>query len=434
MDSANTNAELAATSVINSGNTIITGINNVTGFDESNSVVVPYKSYLGAYDQKTYNNALNIYKDTKSYYDDFLIKSFDDEKQKVSNTILLAQKVKDLVDSVKLLLDNSVSGALLPLSSQTGASLTGLQSTVASYQAQINSALTQINSADQGLSATELNNSSTLDALEKAYELAQQQEKTAFQNLDNVQNSVKNQLDQAEFGKQQASNTYEGTKIKLDTQISAAKAQADSARLQYENSLVSLNNLTSSYQMVAPISGSITQKLISEGETVSPGQLLFVVNGSDELKTQFYVDFDTLQHIKTGDAVKFQTTDGRAFTGKITALSSSADDVTKRFLVEAVPDSSDIILAPGTIVDAYVTIEIKPSEESNLLLPLSSITFGQNNNTIFINDNGRAKQAEVSVVKIIGENAEIKAYIDEGARIIVSGNQFLHEGDFLAEK
>lgn len=426
-----TNANLAATSVVNASNTIITGVNTLTGFDESNSVEVPYENYLGARSAFSLYSARNLYRETKKYYEDFLEMDFDDTEEKVRETLLLAEQVKELVDAVKLLFDNTITGTLLPQSSVTGPSLNTLQSAAAGYQTSINSALTQIQSVSQGLTNTVLNNKTSLEALEKAYELAQQQEKSALQNLENLRTSSANQLDQAGFGEEQASNLYENTKIKLDSQVLGAKAQLDAARIQYQNSLIALNNLTSNYQLLSPISGTITQKLIAPGETINPGQLLFVISKSDSLKIQFYVDYDTLSFLYVGMPVSIQHTDGRSFDAGITALSSSADATTKRFLVEAEPNDDKIDFAPGTITDAFLTISIEPEDPSNILLPISAVEVSPSGSSIYVNEADRAKQVPVTVVKIQGESAELKTDLPESARVIVEGNRLLHEGDYL---
>lgn len=428
------NADLAATSVMNAANTIITGVNTLTGFDESNSVAISYENYLGARDAFSLYSARNLYKGTKEYYENFLEMEFKTTSKKVSETFLLAGRVKELVDAVKLLFDNTITGTLLPQSSVTGVSLNSLQSVVVGYQTQINAALTQIQSANQALVNTELNNSTSLDALEKAYELAQQQEKAALQNLSNLKTSTQNQLDQMGFGEEQASNLYENTKIKLDSQLAGAKTQMDNARLQYENALIALNSLTNNYQLVAPISGTITQKSVAEGDTISPGQLLFTISRAEAVKIQFYVDQFTLGYLGVGMPVRVTSNNGQDYEAVITALGMSADSVTKRFLVEAEPRTETPGLVAGTVADVNLTITITPEDSTNILLPISAVEVTPNGSSIYVNEGDRAKQVAVTVVQIRGESAELKTQLSDSAQVIVDGNRLLHEGDYLTEK
>lgn len=428
-----TNATLAVTSVQNLSNSIIDGINLLTGFDESNVVNVPYKTYLSAFNSILLNDTKNLYKETKGFYESFLIRDFVDVPERVQASIVLGEKIKSLVDSVKLVLDNTITGALLPQNSGAGMSLTTLQSTITTYQNQINSALTQLHATSQALANTELNNKSGLESLQKAYELAQQQEKSASQNLENLKANSKNQLDQAGFGQEQASNLYDNTKIKLNSQLLTAKAQLDNAQLQYQNSLIALNNLTSNYQLLSPINGVVTQKLISQGETINPGQLLFVISDPTSVKIQFYVDAIVLPSLSISMPLTFQNADGQPFNAKITALSSTADANTKRYLVEAEPDNYNLGFSPGSITNVSLMVEATPEDNSNILLPISAVGVSPNGSSIFVDDGGRAKQVEVTIVQIKGEAVELKTTLLPEALVIVDGNKLLHEGDYLME-
>jgi RND family efflux transporter MFP subunit len=187
-----------------------------------------------------------------------------------------------------------------------------------------------------------------------------------------------------------------------------------------------------SWKVVSPISGTVTQKLISEGGTVTAGQTLFVISGSDSASVQFYVDGITLKYITAGMHVELKNSENKVFQGSITAINTSADDTTKRFLVEAEPDEAGLI--SGTLVDVNLQFDIKPEDSSSILIPLSSISVGQNGNTIFIEQNGIAKEISAEVTHIQGEVAEVKADIPEGALIVTEGNQLLHDGDYLINK
>lgn len=72
----------------------------------------------------------------------------------------------------------------------------------------------------------------------------------------------------------------------------------------------------------------------------------------------------------------------------------------------------------GTIVSAEFSFEQKPQMEENILLPISAITFGQNENNIFIVENERARRVVVEVSRVVGEMAEIKIDLLEMQRLL----------------
>ncbi|MBI5422250.1 efflux RND transporter periplasmic adaptor subunit [Candidatus Peregrinibacteria bacterium] len=423
---AETNAALVAETAINTCKTLITNVNNLTGLDEDHSVVVPYSYYLGATRSQTLIDAQYLYKETKRAYSAFLELRFSDASDKVQKTLLLAEKVKALADATKLLLDNTISGSLLPQSSPTGASLSGLQSGIAGIQSQINGTLVQLNGAQQLLANVALGNQTGLDALQKAYEMARQ-------NLESMKANSGNQVDQAGFGQDQAENQFENLKIKLDSQVAAAKAQLDSARLQYENSLVGLNSLSGNYRIPAPIAGVVTRKLFSVGDTVSPGQLLMTLSRSDLTKAQFFVDQETLPSLAVGMVAQLRTSAGTSFEARVTSISTRADEATKRFMVEAEPKAGSH-LALGTVADIFLDLDQVSQDPTHFILPLSAIDVGQNGNRVTLAQDGQAQKAEVAIVRISGEVAEIAADFPPDALIVVEGNRLAQEGDYLRVK
>lgn len=420
---ARTNSSVIAESALNACQSILVGVNNITGFDENNSVVIPYDTYLGYYSQ-TRTDAKILYKATKAALEEFGSVYFSNISDRIQKTLLLAEQARDLADKVKELLDrHTVTGSLLPLSSPTGASLTALQSAAAGYQTLINGAIAQLNGAKQSLDNVALGNQTSLDALQKAYDMARQ-------NLESLNATSNNQLDQAGFGQSLADNQAENLKIKLDSQVAAAKAQMDSARIQYENSLVGLNSLNGNYQIAAPIDGVVTRKLFSIGDTVAPGQLLMTISRPDLAKVQFFVDQETLSYINIGMTVHLKVLDGDFYEAKIVSVSTRADEQSKRFMVEAEPVPG-AKFALGTVADITVNLIYQSQGLAHFMLPLSAIDVGQNGNLLTLALDGQATKAEAEIIRIVGEAAEISADVPADALIVVEGNRLAQEGDYL---
>ncbi len=417
------NASVVAESALNASQSVLAGINSITGFDENNSVVVPYDIYLGYYSQ-TRIDAKAQYKTAKADLAEFDPMQFPTLSERIQKTLLIAQEVRDLADRVKELLDRyTVTGSVLPLTSATGPSLTAFQSAVAGYQTQINGAIAQLNGAKQALDNVSLGNQTSLDALQKAYDMA-------LQNFESLKATSSNQIDQAGFGQYQAENQVENLKIKLDSQVAAAKAQMDSAKIQYENSLVGLNSLSGNYQIAAPINGVVTRKLFSIGDTAAPGQLLMTVSRPDLIKIQFFVDQEALPYIKADMVAHLKVSNETVVDAKITSVSTRADEQSKRFMVEAEP-ASGTLLSLGTVADITVDLDYKSKDPSHFMLPLSAIDVGQNGSQITLAQDGRASKTEAEIIHIVGEAAEIAALVPTDALIIVDGNRLAQEGDFL---
>lgn len=427
-----TNASTAADTAIASAGAIITGLNNIASFADEQNVSIAYRNNLGALDAAAYPAAKEAYAKASGSYKLVSTAVFSSITDKLASAADLADKVKGLADAAKILLDKSISSSVLPASSLSGPSLSGLQASVSAYQGQANGLLSQVNGAKQLLANTDLNNSTSLDGLQKAYELAKQQEASAAQNVANLQAGNQAQKDQAGLAVAFAANQYENTRIKLDTQLQAAKTQLQTAQLQADNAVTALQNLYDNHLLVAPIAGRLSNKLVSEGETVSPGQVLASISQTSSLKAKFYVDADNLGHLHPGQEVAIMENDSHQGTAIITSVSLQPDSLTKRFLVEAAlkPEGSDWTL--GTVVDVLINIKDLVTAPNQYFLPLAAIEIGQSSSSVFIIANGQAERRGVAVVKVEGESAVVEASFSGSDQIIIDGNKLLSDGQAVA--
>lgn len=242
--------------------------------------------------------------------------------------------------------------------------------------------------------------------------------------------------DQAEESLRAAKEYYKDLKKAYDSgsssvtkaQVNAADKQIDIAELQLESARVTLRGLIDNHLITSPISGYVTQKDISTGDAVSTGQKIATISATKKIKFRFFVDADNLSNFKAGTKIGIVGNDGQKMTAIVKNVSPVADPDTKRFLIEAYPDSTDNVFASGTLATANLAVTKDPKNKGDLILPLSAITVGQNESHIFIVDNGHAKSVSVSVVSIVGENAEIKTDISPDAQIILSGAKLVQDG------
>lgn len=398
------NADATADSVAATCVSIIDGINNITGLNDNKVVVVPYSYNLGALNQQSLINAKNSFAIALSKSDEYKKKTFTNAVDKIDALYTLSKSVQKLVGDTQILFQNTITSSSLPPISVTGSSLSSLQSAVVSYQSQISGAVSQINAAKQGITNTGLNNDATLDGLEKAYELAKEQENAAAQNLNNILASSKSQIDGAQ------------------SQIDSLSGQASLARIQ-------LDNLT----IKAPIAGTITQKMISAGDTVSVGSIVAVMSQTAKLKVQTYVDQIYVNSLQVGMPAVIADNNGNTFTGKVISVSPSADITTKRFLVEA--DFEDETVAnlpnPGIIVSISFDVIRSVNKLGSIFLPITAVNVGQSESYIYLYDNGKAKKQVIDIISVDGENAEIfiSSTLPLDAKIITQGNRLIQDGD-----
>lgn len=236
------------------------------------------------------------------------------------------------------------------------------------------------------------------------------------------------QILQAEIDLKKAKESLDLAKENYDDEKSEEnKSAKDIAKLEYESAKIALQSAMNSRIITAPISGIITSRNISSGDSVSQGQTIATISKNKKIKAQFFVSKEDILNFSLGNQVKI-IDDGREFTGKIVNISPQAENSTKKFLIEVSPISETDLLF-GTIVEVQTESRKRVEQDGNFILPLSAISTAQNASHIFIVENGSSKKTKIEVLEIFGENAVVRADISDDAEIVIDGNKMIQDGD-----
>lgn len=218
-----------------------------------------------------------------------------------------------------------------------------------------------------------------------------------------------------------AKRTYENSKTYTN------KKAKEVAEIDLETAKVNLKGALNNRLAVSPIAGTITEKFVSEGDSVSVGQKIATISKTALTKVQFFVDKEELSNFKVGNKISINE-DGNIIEGMIARIAPQADPTTRRFLIEARPVGKSALLI-GSVISVSLDITKTPSVVGNLILPLSVITVSQNESYIFVVENGQAKKIIVSIVKVQGEYAEVKVDIAKDSQIIIQGSKIVQDGE-----
>ena len=175
----------------------------------------------------------------------------------------------------------------------------------------------------------------------------------------------------------------------------------------------------------SPLSGIVTGKDVAIGDTVAVGSTLFTIEKSGAKRVvRFFVNENERALLRSGMTVRISTGDKEVSDGKLLRVASAADKDSGRFLAEAELSGT---AASGTTASVAIDI-VRISGPGNILLPLSAITFGQDTETIFVEENGLAKRIPVSMIRIEGEIAEVSTGLGDDERIIIENAKRVKDG------
>ena len=225
-------------------------------------------------------------------------------------------------------------------------------------------------------------------------------------------------------------------------------AQSQSGVAQAQASL-SASTTTRNYSEVrAPIDGIISQRLISPGQLVNPGQALLRVAQVSPIRLQANVAESDLGRIRPGATVTVQDprTEGRPVTARVTSVTPVADPVARTGIVEAIYSNKEGRFMPG----GYLTMDISTGHaERALHVPAAAILMRPEASDGVLSEGVRyyvwAAEAvadsenrytvqPVDVVTGITDGAEtvIVSGLKEGQQVVVEGAAYLKSGDTVS--
>lgn len=373
-----------------------------------------YENNLGAFNKNTKTIAEQALENTQRQLASY--------SESYENALSLLSNTEDVLQKTITLLNNSLTGA-----NYTQDVLTAHISSVTEQLPYIRTATSTLQSAKDAMELARQQNGSsksqTVLNAEAAYEATITQleanEESARKAVESAQNALENAKRSAELSRLSA-------KSSLDT----AFGSYDQARITKEKLLVK-----------APFNGKVVEIYVKTGQEVNPGVPLITVEDDSKLSIVAYLSSNDVQKVKIGDEI----TINHEIKSTITAISPSADPITKKYKVEIdyerpVPEVSDeelLALRPSAppedselIPGELVKLAFQTGEEfdrDRLFVPLPSLHIYPTEIFVWKVENGQTIKTPVQIGEIEGDYVEILRGLSIGDEIIVEGGRLIEE-------
>ena len=211
---------------------------------------------------------------------------------------------------------------------------------------------------------------------------------------------------------------------RLQQQGAISQQDYDNVKTQFD---VSKANLQSSEQMInvlAPISGVITDIMVNVSENVFPGQPLFTVSSTNGYKAIIMVPESEISKVKKGTLVK-ATWEDISINGRITTSAMAMDPNRKAFRVEASFPGFNSKLSYGVTADIDIQILSKPNV---IVVERHQLVKENGDSYVWLAKDDKAVRVPVTTGLTDQLAYEITSGLEEGDLLITQGIKSLTEG------
>jgi len=172
----------------------------------------------------------------------------------------------------------------------------------------------------------------------------------------------------------------------LAAQKVVSKAELDAAESKFRRLTAIVDQMRSNIRkktLVAPFDGHVGIRQVNVGQMINAGQQVVALTSLDPVYVDFALPQQHLAQLSQGLEVRV-TTDalpGRVFPGKLTAVNSMVDTVTRNVSVQATLENADHVLRPGMFAKAEVVL---PEKSSALVIPGSAVSYAPFGDSVFV--------------------------------------------------
>src|SRR6266702_623307 len=219
-----------------------------------------------------------------------------------------------------------------------------------------------------------------------------------------------------------------------------SKAEIDAAESKFkqkEGAADNLRAMITKKQVRAPFDGQLGIRQVNVGQMINAGQQVVALTALDPVYVDFALPQQELAKLSAGFEVRVHTdaVPGREFKGKLTAINSMVDTVTRNVTLQATLENPDHALRPGTFAKVEVML---PEKHKALVVPGSAISYAPFGDSVFVietkKDEKTGKESQsirqqfVKVGEARGDFVSITDGLKAGETIVSTGVFKLRNG------
>ncbi len=205
---------------------------------------------------------------------------------------------------------------------------------------------------------------------------------------------------------------------------------AESLFGQKQGTVDNINAVMRKKQVLAPFDGQLGIRQVNVGQMINAGQQVVALTALDPVYVDFALPQQELSKLNEGLEVTVRTdaVAGKEFKGKLTAIDSMVDSVTRNVSIQATLANPDHTLRPGMFIKAWIDL---PNKHKTLVIPGSAVSYAPYGDSVFVIEKKQdpktgkesltLRQQVVRVGQARGDFIAVTQGIQEGETVVSTG-------------
>ena len=208
-----------------------------------------------------------------------------------------------------------------------------------------------------------------------------------------------------------------------NAKLDQTRTFAERASLNKELAKISLNKSL----IKSPMKGTVKTRFVKVGEFVRKGDRLVEILEVDRILVKVNIPEQEILQIKIGQKVDIvlYILENKKIEGEVKKIGLEADASNRTFPVEIEVDNRERELRPGMLARATFTQRV---DQDQVVVPRHTIMERDRGRIVYVVDNGKAFQREVSIGISQQENVQILKGLSKGEQLVVEGHTKLTDG------
>jgi len=191
------------------------------------------------------------------------------------------------------------------------------------------------------------------------------------------------------------------------------------------NAIESAGKVQEYFPVFATVSGTVTQKMVEEGDYVKQGQPLYKIANLNTVWAEFDAYENQIASLKVGQTIKVTTNAYRneVFDAKVSFIDPLLNSATRTIVVRAVLNNKDDLFKPGMFVEGKIE-GTQENTTNKITVPATAVMWTGERSVVYVKTNPNEavfEMREVLLGNANGDTYTILEGLENGDEVVTNG-------------